>query len=406
MKVWIDAADENSGRDVFGLTLVERQLRMLRRMQPLPEEVCIDAGTAARTADTETAQPYSVRYRERLGTAGARLDAYLAEAGDSDVVVLAGEAVIDARLLEHLWRREQSCVARGGSGPERTAALRIAAGERANVDADCGSVADLGDALLRDAGFAEVTSADVPSHIRKLRRDQPFYLFRVTDDATRERAERFLFQSNYKASTDALTKYAYPPLVWAMTRPLARLGIHPNVVTIVSIVFALGAVPAFAAGEWLLGLVLAYAMTVLDSVDGKLARLTYTESPVGNLLDHGLDVIHPPLWYFGWAWGLAGTTAAPVFQAAVALFVVYVLDRLATASYSVVFGRSLHAHAPIDGRLRTFIARRNINLVIFTIGLILGYGEAAVFVVLAWQTLTLAYHAGRSLTLILARRRA
>ena len=42
-------------------------------------------------------------------------------------------------------------------------------------------------------------------------------------------------------------------------------------------------------------------MTFLDTVDGKLARVTLTSSPFGNVLDHSLDLIHPPFWY--WAWG-------------------------------------------------------------------------------------------------------
>ena len=50
-------------------------------------------------------------------------------------------------------------------------------------------------------------------------------------------------------------------------------------------------------------------MTFLDTVDGKLARVTVTSSRVGHVLDHGVDLIHPPLWYIAWGLGLA--TFAP-----------------------------------------------------------------------------------------------
>jgi phosphatidylglycerophosphate synthase len=46
-----------------------------------------------------------------------------------------------------------------------------------------------------------------------------------------------------------------------------------------------------------LGLVLGRLMTFLDTVDGKLARVTVTSSRFGDVLDHGLDIIHPPLVY-------------------------------------------------------------------------------------------------------------
>ena len=71
-----------------------------------------------------------------------------------------------------------------------------------------------------------------------------------------------------------------------------------------SIVLAFAAVPLWWNGEWLAGFLCAYAMSVLDSVDGKLARLTLTSSSIGNVLDHGLDIVHPPFWYWAWAWGL------------------------------------------------------------------------------------------------------
>ena len=44
---------------------------------------------------------------------------------------------------------------------------------------------------------------------------------------------------------------------------------------------------------------------VLDTVDGKLARCTITSSKWGNVFDHGIDLVHPPFWWWAWAVGLA-----------------------------------------------------------------------------------------------------
>jgi phosphatidylglycerophosphate synthase len=138
-------------------------------------------------------------------------------------------------------------------------------------------------------------------------------------------------------------------------------------------------------------------MSVLDSVDGKLARVTFTDSWLGNILDHGLDLVHPPFWYLAWAWGLtAGDTASPAWNAGLVMLGLYVLDRLILAIYPRRFQKGLHTHAPIDGLVRTFISRRNINLPLFTVGYYLGFGVPTLYLIVIWQALTCLYHGGRT----------
>jgi phosphatidylglycerophosphate synthase len=242
-----------------------------------------------------------------------------------------------------------------------------------------------------------LTQAEFPGFIRNLRRTLPFYLLRVTNAEERAKVERFLFWSNYKGSTDFFTKYVYPPLVWVMVRPLARAHVHPNWVTIVSIVLTFAAVPLFGAGHFLAGFLCAYGMSVLDSVDGKLARLTLTDSKLGNVLDHGLDLVHPPFWYCAWAYGVSqGDVWSPVFLASLVMLVLYVIDRLILKIYPTRFGRGLHTHAPMDGLVRTFISRRNINLPLFTVGYMAGLGAETIYLIVVWQAATCLYHGART----------
>ena len=65
-----------------------------------------------------------------------------------------------------------------------------------------------------------------------------------------------------------------------------------------------------ARGAFLSGLVCAWAMTFLDTVDGKLARVTLTSSRIGDVMDHGLDLVHPPFWWWAWGIGLYITASA------------------------------------------------------------------------------------------------
>jgi len=114
------------------------------------------------------------------------------------------------------------------------------------------------------------------------------------------------------------------------------------------------------------------------------------------LLDHGLDIIHPPLWYFAWAWALSnGNMTSPVFQAAVWMAIVYFFDRIVAGLFNRRTGRSIHGYTPLDERMRTFISRRNINVPLFTVGLIMGVPIQTFVLIVLWQIATFLFHVAR-----------
>jgi hypothetical protein len=67
-------------------------------------------------------------------------------------------------------------------------------------------------------------------------------------------------------------------------------------------------------------------------------------------------------------------------------------------------GHALHASSRLDERARAVIARRNITMTIMAIALLLGEGEAGLYIVTAWQGLTFAWHGWRTLWLGFLRR--
>ena len=113
-----------------------------------------------------------------------------------------------------------------------------------------------------------------------------------------------MFMGTYKGATDLVTKYLWPRPAFYVTRALAPTSITPNIVTALSAVCVVLAFWLFWEGYFLAGLVSAWLMTFLDTVDGKLARTTLTSSKWGDVFDHGIDLIHPPFWYAAWALGL------------------------------------------------------------------------------------------------------
>lgn len=78
-----------------------------------------------------------------------------------------------------------------------------------------------------------------------------------------------------------------------LSRPLAgllaRTAVTPNQVSVVSFLVGLAALPAYAQGWNLAGGLLAQTFSVLDGVDGDLARLKGMATPFGAFLDAVLD---------------------------------------------------------------------------------------------------------------------
>ena len=226
---------------------------------------------------------------------------------------------------------------------------------------------------------------------KKLRKRTDPMVMPATDGRAVEQA---LFDASYKGVTDAVTKHAWPVPALAVTRFCARHGISPNQVTWLSAVFVLLAFWLFWTGAFALGLVVAYVMTFLDTVDGKLARVTLTSSRFGDWLDHGIDLIHPPFWWWAWAVGCAavGDPMADGGLALGAIVVGYVLQRLEEGLFIARFGIEMHVWERFDSLFRQITARRNPNLVILTVATILGAPREGLIAVAVWVGLCLLVH--------------
>jgi phosphatidylglycerophosphate synthase len=391
MGIWIDVAQADRALPVFGLHPVERLRRGIKQWLP-PDDPVILSGR------TQTAAWPGARLDDSSEPLGMRLRQALQQHGT--LVVLDGNTVIDPRLIRYLHGADRVLVAQRGEGAACVAALRLTRESAAFIAADAASLAQVAAQLLAAGHAALLDDATFPAYIDKLRRTVAYWLFAVNDAKSRYTVERRLFLDNYKGSTDLLTAYVYPPLVWQAVRLCTRCRIHPNAVTLFSILLTAAAVPLFATAHWLAGFLCAYAMSVLDSVDGKLARLTLTDSKLGDVLDHGLDLVHPPFWYWAWGHGLLLDGAHPsVTDWALWLNVCYVLDRLVLGVARFRLKHALHSSTRLDERVRSIIARRNINMTLVAVAVALGIGPVGLIAVALWQGMTVLWHAWRTLWL-------
>lgn len=263
------------------------------------------------------------------------------------------------------------------------------------------------EALERGEGLAQAAPAEFPrlgplelgsAYNSALRKREPPVLVRLTED-NRAAVEKRLFQGSYKGVTDVVTKYVWPPLARVVTRWCALAKMTPNQVTFIGFLLVLAAFYLFWTGHFGWGLVCAWIMTFLDTVDGKLARVTLTSSKIGNVFDHGIDLIHPPFWW--WAW-LVGVQAGlhPVSQPALILAVIvggYVFQRVLEGIFLALFKVEMHAWRPFDSFFRLITARRNPNLILLTLAALVGRPDVGIVAVAVWTGLSLLVHVGQVL---------
>lgn len=251
---------------------------------------------------------------------------------------------------------------------------------------------------LLDADTAELTNKE----LRK--RERPFVMPLVAGQE--EAVERASYDAAYKGVTDALTLYLWRRPAFYLTRWAARAGLTPNAVTMVGALLCVVAFFLFWEGRYWMGIAAGFGFMVLDTVDGKLARCTGQSSKWGNVFDHGIDLVHPPFWWWAWAEGLNHVGRRfeprdrfdePVYEALIigAIVFGYIAQRVIEGIFMRRYGMHIHVWRPVDSRFRLITARRNPNMVILLGALIFRRPDIGLELVALWTLVSLVFHAVR-----------
>src|SRR5690606_26848948 len=188
--------------------------------------------------------------------------------------------------------------------------------------------------------------------------------------------------------------YLWPELALWLTRLAARLGLSPNTVTLAGAALCVAATVAFAYGAYWTGMALGFAFMVLDTVDGKLARCTIASSWWGNVFDHGIDLVHPPFWWWFWATGLVhvglGLPDTLFWWVIGAILAGYVLQRAIEGAFIWQFGIHIHVWRRFDSGFRLVTARRNPNMAILFLALLAGRPDVGIVAVAVWTVVSFA----------------
>jgi phosphatidylglycerophosphate synthase len=313
--------------------------------------------------------------------------------GASPVIMVRADAVLDQPLVRIVVERSDFILAAGAPARRVPIAAHIMPSEVISVAG-----------ILRDGrldhmppNLAVCSPEDLDAafwqSLRK--REVPYAL--LVDARNKADVEWRSFMGTYKGATDIVTKRLWPTPAFHVTRALAETSITPNVVTALAAVLVFVAFYCFLYGHYLPGLIAAWMMTFLDTVDGKLARITLTSSKWGDVFDHGIDLIHPPFWYVAWALGLSTMgvvwTSAAFWSVIAIILGGYVLQRAIEGVAIKWLGMEIHIWRPIDTHFREITARRNPNLILLTLSLLVNRPDLGLIAVAGWTGICLILHA-------------
>ncbi|MDB5454124.1 MAG: hypothetical protein JWO33_2702 [Caulobacteraceae bacterium] len=324
------------------------------------------------------------RLRRIFARAGLQPAVQDGDTASGTVVLARADWVVDENLIKALAARPGAVLT---DGEGRPAAAHVLAAEAV-------AAATLLEQGAAPPGLERLNALDLAYNSALRKREPP--VIQPLDAANVRAVEARLFQGSYKGVTDLVTKHVWPVPARIVTRWCALAGMTPNQVTLIGLALTIAAFWLFWTGHFGGGLACAWVMTFLDTVDGKLARVTLTSSKIGNVLDHGIDLIHPPFWWWAWLVGVQATTSHPLAQPDLILWVVaggYVAQRLEEGVFLKLFGGlEMHAWRPFDSWFRLITARRNPNLILLTAACLAGRPDLGLLAVAAWTAICLVVH--------------
>ena len=200
--------------------------------------------------------------------------------------------------------------------------------------------------------------------------------------------ENSLYGNAYKGITDLVTKFVWPKPAKLVVHLCATMRISPNMVTTLGLLLVVAACYLFLNGFYGWGLVAGWIMTFLDTVDGKLARVTIQSSKFGHLFDHVIDLFHPPFWYIFWGMSLLNfqtVLGQGLLQMYWIIVLAYVAGRVVEGIFPLLGNCSIFTWRPIDAWFRLVTARRNPCMILLTISLLIGKPEWGFVAVTFWS---------------------
>ena len=378
----IDATSETAFQRLWGLTLLERNLRLVERLGARATHIFARPADGDRARRRKLPGPSQPVIHVAATVTREDLDPLIREA-PGPVLLIEGHAVYDRRFIGLLW--QQAAPASGvreDGAPLEALALLV---DGASTDVLSGHEAaaswhERSTAILARDSVNRVDLNAVGDRIANLRKSVAPAVVLVVDAASRKRADDYLKSLAGKGINDLVGEFIHPPIEFLLTRITARTPITPNQLSYLIILLSVAAIPLFAVGRLWEGIAINLVRGVIDGVDGKLARLTLRETEGGNVLDHGTDTAYLPLLFAAFGYYLADGDwlSAPALSSYLLHFF-YWHNRLFTSWYRNFFDETDGEFRASDRIVRRIHPKRNIFILLLIIAMVIGQPQMALY---------------------------
>ena len=306
-----------------------------------------------------------------------------------EVLLVRGDCLIDPRLLaELLTRTAPHWVSVPGTVPPTPpAAARLSLAQL-----DMWTTTGPEQCLHSSTELVPETLDNYsPAH----RGPVPFYGHVVRTAGDARVATRMLIRAAQKRALDLPALLLHPVFENRLVFWLCNTRITPNQVTLFTGLLGACVAALFLHGWLRLGIVLAYAVAVLDGVDGKLARTKLQTSRLGEL-EHVLDFFMEQSWYLTITLFLvASRQEAQWWWVGSGLMVSDLFDKLLYCAGHVWLGKHLDELGRFERGFRLIAGRRNIYAWMFFFGFWTGLSTQIFVAALVWAIVTVGVHSAR-----------
>ena len=193
-------------------------------------------------------------------------------------------------------------------------------------------------------------------------------LIDVDDYESYKQCEKLLLKSLVPPKDGIVSRLINRKVSLRITKLLAPTRVTPNQITFLSLLTAVASAVSFAMASPLVGGLLAQFTSMLDGVDGEIARLKFLKSKFGEIFDSILDRYGDFLILIGMAYSWYSTTGhiAALIVGAAALMGAP-MSLIFKEKYRNVYGQPFISEVN-DGVMRYFAANRDVRLFIIMLG--------------------------------------
>jgi len=339
------------------------------RFRQIPEDVTIHNISCLNEELAETVKSLAVQWEDSL--------------------LVRGDCLIDPRLSNELLKAEDPRWLRiPEMNRETLPAVARLTSRLANLWANSGLMEWLNNSL-------EFLPDSVDNYSPAHRGQVPFYVLQITTTESTRTATRRLIRNAQKKVLDIPARILDPIFQNPLVHWLCPTRITPNQITLFTAGLGIFIAFLFFHGYFRLGSLLAYAVEVLDGVDGKLARTRLQFSRLGEM-EHVLDFFMEQAWYLCITLGLySGTGNQNLLWIGIGLMACDLLDSLLYYLIHVRLGKELDELGGFDRAFRLIGGRRNIYMWMFLFGSWAGYPAHSLVVVFLWAAITVEVHGSR-----------